>query len=189
MVDLATEEKEKYKKAWEYKSYRNYSPGEEFSDFFLDFIDYNGGETIYDFGAGTGRATAKFKALGFNAIPIDIADNCLDLVPQMILKNDLVIANLWDELPIGIADFGYCCDVMEHIPPDKTKDVLMNIFKHSKKCFFSICLREDHFGQAIKEHLHLTVRPYKYWKELLRMYGEIIEARDLINNGIFFIEF
>ena len=106
-----------------------------------------------------------------NATLVDFAINCLD--PDV---KDLIDSGLDDWIsfvehdltqPIDLrSDYGFCCDVMEHIPEEDVDAVLTNILQNSLHVFFQISTVEDHFGHAIDEigdHLHLTVKPYTWW--------------------------
>lgn len=185
-MSLAEEEKAKYEKAWNHANYRNYSPGEKIAvDYVLECEPTR--KRIIDFGTGTGRGALVLHKLGFNVTMIDIADNCLDEEVKDRIGNRLVIGSLWDKLDLPRAEEGFCTDVMEHIPPDKVDDVIKNIIAMTDRAFFHICLREDHFGQVLEEHLHLTVRPFTWWRDKLAEYGTVLDARDLINNGWYYV--
>ena len=40
-------------------------------------------------------------------------------------------------------------------------------------------------GALIGEALHLTVRPFLFWRDLFRELGTLHDARDLIGEGVF----
>jgi hypothetical protein len=185
-MSLSQQEKEKYEKAWSHSDYRNYSPGENIAVRYVLDIEPEK-KRIIDFGTGTGRGALVLHKLGFDVTMIDIADNCLDKEVEERIGNRLVIGNLWDKLDLPKAEEGFCTDVMEHIPPEKVDYVIKNILSMTYRSFFHICLREDHFGQVLDEHLHLTVRPFTWWRDKLMEHGEVLDARDLINNGWFYV--
>lgn len=117
-------------------------------------------ETVIDFGCGTGRATKKFVDMGFSAVGVDFVNAVQGDVP-------FIHACLW-AMPDMSADWGFCADVMEHIPPEKVSDVLHQIRRRTTKgCFFQISLTKDSFGDRIGERLHLTVQPADWWSEQL----------------------
>ena len=180
-------EKDKYTKAWNHDRYRAYSPGEQVVLNYVMNCDPHFGRII-DFGTGTGRAAYRLHKLNFDVTMIDIADNCLDDDVREALGNRLVLGSLWEPMDLPRAPEGFCTDVMEHIPPERVDDVLKNIMGLVDRCFFQICLKEDHFGTEIEEHLHLTVRPFVWWRDKLREYGNVLDARDLNINGWFYVE-
>lgn len=186
-MDAATVEKEKYQKAWNHEAYRNFAPGEQTAVPFVIMAQPEKGSTVTDFGAGTGRGSLIFHRYGLNVTLLDIADNCLDERVKTVIGDKLTICNLWDHIPTEKTEYGYCTDVMEHIPTEYVDDVLNNIFDKADKVFLQISLVDDHFGEELGESLHLTVRPFWWWKEKLSKYGKMREARDLVNAAIFYI--
>ena len=180
-------EKEKYEKAWSHDRYRDYSPGEAVVLNYVMKCRPRMGRII-DFGSGTGRAALMLHNLNFDVTMIDIADNCLDDKVRDEIGDRLIVGNLWEPLDLPRAPEGFCTDVMEHIPTEKVDAVLDNIMSLCDKVFFQICLKEDHFGSEIDEHLHLTVRPFTWWRDKLRERGNVLDARDLNINGWFYVE-
>ena len=183
----AAEEKAKYEKAWNHDDYRNFAPGEHVAiQYVLQCKPHHG--RLIDFGAGTGRGALVLNNLGFEVTMVDIAENCLDDEVRDEIGHNLIIGNLWDKIDLPRACEGYCTDVMEHIPPEHVEAVIENIMGLCDRAFFHICLKEDHFGEVLDEHLHLTVRPFVWWRDLLKQYGTVLDARDLINNGWYYVE-
>lgn len=154
-----TSERIKYEKMWAIDGYRKNSPGEKGA---VQFLDFNpNGSTLVDLGCGTGRAGKRLSSR-FKVTLFDIADNCLD--PGISLP--FVHGVLWEALPK--ADWGFCCDVLEHIPTDKVDEVLDRMSDAYKGVYLRIFLKEDKFGKEIGEDLHLTVKPYCWWDEKIR---------------------
>jgi SAM-dependent methyltransferase len=185
-TNLAADEKRKYKEIWGYSQYRHHSPGEWCLPIFKQLVrKYEG--TLIDLGCGTGRAGDQLSELGFQVTLLDFADNCLD---YQIKKKEhpFIVSNLWGNWK-GRWDYGYCCDVMEHMPPEKVDSVLKKISKNCGKCFFNIHFSDDNFGKLVGHPLHLTVKPFLWWLDKLREFGEVKNARDLIGMGSFFVEF
>lgn len=180
-------ERDKYRKAWELQDYRKFSPGEEVAKLFIEIARPGQGETLIDFGTGTGRGALYLWDYGLDVRMIDIADNCLDEYANDVIGDKLTVGCLWNPIKGKKAKYGYCTDVMEHIPLEHVGEVLDNILSKTKYAFFQICLKEDHFGQVIGEHLHLTVKPFLWWKAELEKRAEIIEARHMLENGVFYV--
>ena len=180
-------EKEKYQKAWDHDAYRVYSPGEKLVVPFMMIARPKVGSTIRDYGAGTGRASLFLHDLGYEVNMVDIADNCLDAEVSEKIGDRLHLCDLSSRVLLPPTDYGYCVDVVEHIPTQDVDTVLENIFTHSRKVFFQICLQDDHFGEELGEDLHLTVKPYTWWRDKLKEHcSELIEARDLIYNAVYY---
>jgi hypothetical protein len=158
-------EKNKYQLVWQFDSYRDYSPGEQAVDTFLEQVKPTG--LIIDFGCGTGRASLALAKAGHAVLLIDFADNCRDGEASSLpfLEWDLA-------LPCPArADFGICCDVMEHIPPESVETVVRNIMEAAAKVFFQISTVKDRFGALIGADLHLSVQPHEWWRELFQRLG------------------
>ena len=185
-MTTAITEKQKYEKAWAHDRYRVYSPGEKVCFNYVTKCEPEHGRVI-DFGTGCGRAALLLHKLHFDVTMIDIADNCLDDEVRERIGDKLIVGNLWEPLDLPRAPEGFCTDVMEHIPTDQVDAVLKNIMSMVDRAFFQICLTDDAFGDEIGEHLHLTVKPFTWWRDKLGEYGTVTDARDLINNGWYYV--
>jgi SAM-dependent methyltransferase len=158
-------EQQKYQLMWQYDVYRECSPGERVVNDFIRLVQPD--DMVIDFGCGTGRASLKLLQKNIPVLAIDFTDNCRD-------DEALVVPFLqWDlTRPIPArANFGFCSDVMEHIPPDDVRLVIKNIMDAAKTVFFQISTTEDHYGQLIENHLHLTVREGAWWKAVAEELG------------------
>ena len=167
MDSIREQELLKYRKIWERDEYRIVSPGDDCFDQAFECLAVKAGDTLYDFGAGTARATKKFIDRGVLAVGLDLADNANEF-PEVPYKT----CCLWD-LPDDIKPvrFGFCCDVMEHIPVDMVGKVLNNIAnKVLDRCFFKIACFPDRSGKLIGETLHLSVFDPYVWAFKLNAY-------------------
>jgi len=197
--DAATHasEKSKYESVWDIPNYRIHSPGEKSLDAFRGIVNPESGSTIVDFGNGCGRASLKLAELGYKVKMIDLTEKSMDEDVRLAVVNELhdmefMEGSIWDiTIPQDAlsGNYGYCCDVMEHIPPKYVMQTLSNIMMRVEEgCFFFICLVPDSFGKVIGQPLHLTVRTFGWWKEHLSELGEVVEARDLLQNGLFYVK-
>jgi SAM-dependent methyltransferase len=150
-------EKEKYEEMWKHDVYRDFSPGEQCIGTFIEVARPSPGSTVIDFGCGTGRASAILDNYGLNVTAVDFASNCLD-----VKSLNFVQADLSESIPVT-AEYGYCTDVMEHIPPDKVDQTIRNIMRASGRVFFQISLVPDNCGTLIGHQLHLSVHTYEWW--------------------------
>src|SRR6266481_9288551 len=157
-------ERDKYRAMWQHEPYRKYSPGETLLSDAIAVLVPEAGASFIDFGCGTGRAAVGLLATGYPTIGIDLADNCLDRTVSV----PLLIADL-AHIPHVVANYGLCCDVMEHIRPEDVGAVLRGIHRSCEYgVFFSIALCPDIFGATIGEPLHLSVQPAEWWEERLK---------------------
>lgn len=165
-------EQDKYEKMWGIDGYRDVSPGEDSAGKFLEIVKPDG--PVIDFGCGTGRGALKIAEAGIPVTLVDFAGNCRDAAAMSLpfMKRDLTI-------PLGIeAPFGYCTDVMEHIPPKDVANVINNIMASARQTYFQISTVPDGFGAAIGQRLHLTVRPHGWWRELFVSHGYRVEWQE-----------
>lgn len=177
MLSLEQSEKEKYEKVWNFPQYRNHSPGERHVKTAINAMQIKPGSDLIDFGCGTGRPAQMFKNMGITVLGIDFAANCLD--PDVDIH--FMISNLWEIPTCVVSDYGFCTDVMEHIPPEKVDEVLHRIWNACEKaCYFNIACFKDGFGRLVGKPLHLTVQSPDWWKSKLEAHWEGV---DVIHNG------
>jgi len=167
-IGTGNPEAEKYGKMWERPEYRKVSPGEGLAQVFLAQARPKPGAEVLDFGCGTGRGALMLAILGgLRVTMIDFVRNSLDPEIREALSTQahtlkFVKADLEQPIPV-VAEYGFCCDVMEHIPPERVDRVLDNVLKAARHVFFSISTIPDKCGDLIGEDLHMTVQPYGWW--------------------------
>jgi SAM-dependent methyltransferase len=190
-----TEEEMKYRKCWDLPAYRNYAPGEQLIDMFLELFPdgVEEGTTIIDWGCGTGRASKLLYEAGFDVTMVDFAENCLDGEVRELAENNprlrFVKQDLTKKCDLD-AVYGFCTDVMEHIPTEDVDTVLGHILNSSKFVFFQISTVPDGFGghPDIDDELHLTVENYHEWlKRFSDQATIIIRSEDKPNYVIFYV--
>ena len=166
-------EQHKYQRMWMEPSYRIYSPAESLSDTIASFLPPE--SVVLDLGCGTARAALKLSEMGHRVTCVDFAENARD-------KEAAHLPFLqWDlSKPIPLrAPFGYCCDVMEHIPPYQVETVLANISEAVDTCLFRIEFEPDIFGETILgTPLHLSLHNSDWWAEALGRHFSIVESKD-----------
>lgn len=182
-------EKDKYIKAWKLPEYRHYSPGENLALKFLSIAKPERDSTIIDFGCGTGRGGLMLSLLGnLKVTMLDFVEGCLDEEVKEICSSqpDRLSFKAWDllDLPEDRAKYGYCTDVMEHIPEDQVDKVLRNILKCAEKVFFNISLQHDSCGKLIDEDLHVTVKPAGWWISKFREHDCVIFSSETHNGDL-----
>ena len=181
---IQAKEAAKYAEAWAIPGYLKHSPGEIHSDMFADVTGCEKGQTAIDFGCGAG---AGGKALR-DRHGLDVT--FFDLERYAGCPDPFVRGSLWDErsFPARVFDYGYCCDVMEHLPEQFTMLAVKNMLTAcAKGIVFSISFLPDHYGKFVGEPLHLTVKPFVWWRDNLREMGNVLDARDFMGEGFFYV--
>ena len=166
-----------YERLWDDSNYRVYSPGEEALPIFHQLVHKKG--TLVDIGCGTGRAGQALAERGFEVTLMDFASNA----PEVDLP--FRRGSIFGRWP-GDYDYGYCCDVMEHLEPDRVERALKAIFRHCRKVFFTIHFGPDNFGETVGHPLHLTQQCFVWWRDLISRHARLYNARDLIGMGSFY---
>lgn len=161
-------EQEKYERMWTVKGYREHSPGEEAVPTFLEHVKGRG--DLVDIGCGTGRAGLKLRDAGFTVTLMDFTDNSRDYEAMVLpfVKHDVT-----QPFPF-YSYYGFCADMLEHIPTDQVRIVLRNILKGTHLAFLQISTEPDTFGAVINQDLHLTVQPGDWWKAQIEAVGGIV---------------
>ena len=160
-------EKAKYEKMWGFDAYRERSPGFRHVNQALSLFkekDPKFGDTLIDLGCGTGRVSKFLQETGFEVTALDIAQNALTE-----FNGRFICSSLW-EIPddIEVFRFGFCADVMEHLPPEMVPDAIACVSKHVEIGYFQIANFVCHEGDKIGEHLHLSVFPADWWEKQFR---------------------
>jgi len=161
-------EREKYETIWQLDAYRKDSPAEESIEKIVNALPVG---PVLDIGCGPGRAAVKLAELGYQPILLDIAHNCRD---ASSLSLPFHVCDFSDSIPVK-APAGYCCDVMEHIPPENVDKVLANISGAVDTCFFKIDMEPDGFGALIGEPLHLSIHDAAWWSAKLAQFWPVVE--------------
>jgi hypothetical protein len=165
---------------WAQPAYRAVAPGEQLAATFLQHARPRAGSHILDFGCGTGRGALMLAILApsVRVTMLDFVRNCLDPEIQQALTTQadtLAFVKHDLEQPIALrAPYGYCTDVMEHIPEDRVDRVLAHVLLAAQHVFFSIATTDDVCGQLIGETLHLTVRPAAWWLAKLQALDYVV---------------
>ncbi len=183
-VSVLEHERSKYEKAWSMPGYLKTSPGASNVEMFKDMVDPQPGDSVIDLGCGAGAGgKALTERFDLNVTYCDFVK--VDGVPDPFIEQ-----TLWAPLPTRNPPwkYGYCCDVMEHIPPEYTMLVVRNIMDACETAFFSISFMPDNFGKFVGEPLHLTIMAYSWWRDQLAQMGELVEARDVLGEGVFLVK-
>ena len=191
IVTVAPTERAKYEAMWSRPEYRRLAPGEDAVFQFLHHARLKPGAEVIDFGCGTGRGAARIAYFAQARVTmLDFAANCLDDAVRAQLGGERLAFRQHDltkPVPLN-AEYGYCTDVMEHLPPADVQRVLVNILQAAQHVFLQISCVDDAMGALIGEPLHLTVQPYSWWREqLLALDCTIHWSRDDGHQALFYV--
>jgi SAM-dependent methyltransferase len=182
--DGAAQERDKYAEIWSIEEYRTAeSPGEQNVQRFMDVVNPPLGSSLLDIGCGAGRAGLDFVSRGLAVHWMDITDAALD---PAIDRARFIESPIWGSLA-GKWDYGFCCDVLEHLPTEYTMAAIDRILAHCSIAWLQISLRSDEFGKLIGEPLHLTVRPFDWWLLRIATLGRVSDARDLCGAALYVV--
>ena len=184
-MTLLQAERAKYDSAWSLAEYRRHSPGATVHEAFLTITGARARSTVVDLGCGEGRGGLALEAAGLRATYVDIVS---DQLSELVNRDRFIQCPLWGNWARGgLWDYGYCVDVMEHVPPEFTMLVVDRILTHCRHAFFHIALTADRLGILVGEPLHLTVASFAWWRDRLREIGDVYDARDLMTNGLYLV--
>jgi len=173
---------------WSVPDYRAAeSPGLINVERFLEVLRPPRGSTILDAGCGTGAAGRKLQQEGMVVTYLDITSAGF----EGQLPSSFIEAPLWAEWR-GKGrrwwDYGFCCDVLEHIPIEFTMLSVARLISACSTVWLHIALEPDRWGpMVLNEPLHQTVKPFSWWLDRLYCLGDVREARDLIHSAMFVI--
>ena len=180
-TNVEDRERKKYQDIWATRQYgEDSSPGMDHVQLAMLKMDWEEGDTVIDFGCGKGEAVKILESMGFKASGLDIAPNAVDY------DIDFIEACLWQIPAVLECDWGYCCDVMEHMPTEKVDAVLASIAATVKKgIYFNIATFDDTSGAMIGLRLHLTVMKSDAWEVVLKRHFREVEVLDSEFSSVF----
>jgi 2-polyprenyl-3-methyl-5-hydroxy-6-metoxy-1,4-benzoquinol methylase len=205
MKSISTLEREKYSTVWQsIDHYGALSPGEQYLPIFLHMVGDRRG-AVLDAGCGSGKGALALEAAGFEVALCDLTDD--GVVPEAkhlrffdtSLWADLSwIGKQWSRKETTLQrlrrdsarafDFAYCCDVLEHIPPQFTMLVIDQLLRTAPTVFVALCNIHDVNGAWVGQALHQTVQPFTWWRDSFREVATVLDARDLHDNSAFLLE-
>lgn len=135
--------------------------------------------TVVDVGCGNGSSLRWLTSEGYTPTGLDIARNCC--------KSPYVVADIVSEQSrnIGLFDYGFCVDVLEHIPPNDVSAAIANIRAIVRRgVYFHIAIGPDKDGEQIGEVLHLSIFDRDWWHMALgKQFPLILELRNIPQNS------
>lgn len=161
-------ERAKYERVWSDPKYRRQSDGLPVVHLARLALGMLPTHSVIDWGAGTGLAAEAFRRFGHQVTAFDIAPNCLNPDLRHI---PLVCGVLWDPPADLVSDFGFCTDVLEHVPEEHVAACLEHIAARSRLgAFLQVDTVLDISGPRMDPpmRLHLTVWSRERWESAIR---------------------
>ena len=185
MNNITDQEKSKYEEIWALPEYADQSPGENLVHHFGKISGCRSGESIIDLGCGSAKGSLVLEQeYGLRVTMFDITPAGIDPRASYI---PFIQGCLWRELP-GTYKYGYCCDVMEHLPEQFVMVAIQNMLKACDHVYLNIANFDDVFGEQIGQPLHLTVKPFVWWRDNLKEISQVLDARDFLASSLFYIK-
>lgn len=200
MTSIQKNEADAYAELWSsVPTYKRVSPGEQYANVFHSIVN-DAGATVLDAGCGEGRGLLALAKLGYRVAGVDLTD--AGLSPEA-KTHPFVCDTIWHDLRSVVymlnvmqplvfdkdgVDYVYSCDVLEHLPTQFTMLAIDQFLRVAKKgVFLSVYFNQEGYGAWVGRSLHLTVQPFVWWRDSLREMGELVEARDCHEFGIFYL--
>jgi SAM-dependent methyltransferase len=179
-------ERSKYEEVWSLEEYHRYSPGNENVKRFVSELKPRKKSTIVDIGCGAGGAGLLFR----DKYKLDVT--WMDLTETALLRevdrSRFRRGVLWQKWGrVEEFNYGFCCDVLEHIPTEFTMLSIHRIVDCCEVSWLQVCNQPDQFGAMIGKPLHLTVEPFTWWLDRIRDIGDVVDARDLCGISLFVV--
>lgn len=197
MISVQQKERELYEEVWQAPAYSVHAPGEDFIEMFMDIAgvvpEATYRLTVLDAGTGTGRGALALRKRGFNVTMTDLTPDGLTAEAQEL---PFFRSCIWDDLSLvapyrfgGQYDYVYCTDVMEHLPTQYVMLAVMRLLAIARHgVFFNIALAHETWGTfAGEETLHKSVFAFTWWRDNLATVAKLVECRDLIKSGVYFV--
>lgn len=188
-MSIAARERETYERAWAVPAYGDVSPGVRMLPLFKQIAPR--GVSVLDAGTGSGKGALALAEAGYEVRACDLTR--AGLSPEFLARRPAIPCQevaLWDDVArvTGCADWVYCTDVLEHIPPAFTMLVVYRLLQVARKgVFLSIALVPDHFGAWVGKPLHQSVQSFAEWRDQIGTIGRIMEARDVLTSGVYVV--
>jgi len=187
--DVLRPEIDKYQEIWGHEAYHRYSPGQENVKRFMEVVHPSSLSRVIDLGCGAGLAGIELRDEFHMMVHwLDIVGH--DELNEKVDKRRFIKSALWQDWPspARIFDWGFCCDVLEHVPTEYTMLSIANILRGCLHAWLQIAFVPDSMGQLINKPLHLTVQPFTWWRDRIASLGKLTDARDLGQQGLFVVE-
>jgi hypothetical protein len=181
---IAATERALYEDVWSLPGYKLYSPGLNAIERFERMTGATAGRSVADFGCGAGVAGLALVERGYRVQLVDHTDAGLSPEARALPFHE---RSLW-KWPSCYVDYGFCVDVLEHIPTELTSLTIYHMTCATKVLYLEVSTVPDMGGLPLGQTLHKTVQPFGWWLALCREIGTVTQAVDLMERAAFVIE-
>lgn len=182
-MSIAATECALYQDVWAHPDYHKLSPGAEAVPRFLRLTAARPLETVIDFGCGTGRGGAALVAEGFLVTLCDQTDAGLEVRDLRFEPHCL-----WKRWRGGDHYYGFCVDVLEHVPTELTSLTIARMLEACRVLYLEVSTVPDQFGILVGQPLHKTVKPFVWWRDLCAEIGTVTHGVDMLTRAAFVLE-
>lgn len=189
---ITAAERATYADVWGLPGYADHSPGEGLVSMFCDMAGIRSDQPfkgcLLDAGCGSGKGALALAAAGFSVTACDLVDGRIEAAKALTIP--FRVACLWSDLRATLHTFEYvyCCDVLEHVPPEFTMLVIARLLECARRgVFLHIAHEPDGYGAFVGRPLHQTVQPFVWWRDRIKELGTLVECRDLIGSGAYYV--
>jgi SAM-dependent methyltransferase len=186
-MSIAEQERSLYREMWNHEAYRKFSPGEQAVPRFLSLMPTRGEKSVVDFGCGTGRASLALQRAGFVVLLVDQTREALDPEASGLSFLEHCLWHPWP-YPHVLTDYGFCCDVLEHIPTELTALTIARMLEPVEFLYLEVSTEPDEMGVLVGQPLHKTIKPFVWWRDLCREIGTLVDGVDLLTRAVFVLK-
>lgn len=199
-ISLQDQERLLYADVWaSVPQYADVAPGERYVSVLQELcppqLTSRRTACVFDAGCGSGKGAVALTTAGYEVVMGDLTDEGLVDAAQGIPFHAVCLwKNLMAQLPdeynrsMRYFDAAYCTDVLEHVPPQFTMLAVHQLLQIVQQgVLITVSLTTDGFGAWVGRPLHQTVQGFTWWRDSLKEVGTVVEARDLLNTGLYWV--
>jgi SAM-dependent methyltransferase len=184
MATIAQREAALYEDVWSLPKYHDYSPGLVAIPRFERLTGAKAPASVADFGCGAGVAGVALAERGYRVTLVDHTPAGLVPAAKALEFHE---RSLW-RFPSCYVDYGFCVDVLEHLPTEMTSLTIHQMTCATKTLYLEVSTVPDVLGVMVGQTLHKTVQPFGWWLALCREIGQVTQAVDLMERAAYVIE-
>lgn len=153
-------------RAWRHREYAEalgiHSPRE-----LKQILELTRGDTVYDFGCGSGEVVDWLNNQGIPTMGMDMVKAHDDT----ILVNLSEMSDVFRHQP---REYGLCLGMMDHVPEDKVPQTLTSLAHLAREeIYFTIPVRDLGYNGLLGKKIQQTLKPIGWWRNRLVAIGSV----------------